>query len=50
MKGILISGVSMPDERGFVDLRIYGDGSVIMPCGEDTIECRAEEIEIEEEE
>lgn len=48
-KGILITGVSMPEENGFVDVRIYGDGNVLLPCGGETVECKAEEIEIEEE-
>lgn len=50
MKAILITGVTMPEERGFVDLRIYGDGSVLMPCGGGTVECEAKEVDYEEEE
>lgn len=50
MKAILITGVTMPEEPGFLDLRIYGDGSVLMPCCGDTMECKAREIEVKEEE
>lgn len=49
MKGILIKGIGMPEENGFVDARIYGDGNVLLPCGGETSECTAEEVEIEEE-
>ena len=48
-KGILITGVSMPEEQGFLDLRIYGNGSVLLPCGDETVECKAKEAETDEE-
>ena len=48
-KAILIKGVSMPEEQGFLDLRIYGNGSVLLPCGGETVECKAEEVETDEE-
>ena len=50
MKAIIIKGVEMPDPRGFLDVRIYGDGSVLIPCAMG--ECgtvKAEEIEVEDE-
>ena len=47
-KGILIKGVTMPNENGFVDLRVYGDGTVLLVCGPGQVECRAEEFEYEE--
>lgn len=51
MKAIIIKGVEMPDERGFLDVRIYGDGTVLLPahageCGT----AKAEEVEIDQEE
>lgn len=51
MKAIIIKGVEMPDERGFLDVRIYGDGTVLLPahageCGT----AKAEEVEIGQEE
>lgn len=42
--GILLKGVTMPDKRGFVDARIYGDGSVLLPCGNQLVEASAEPI------
>ena len=47
MKAILIKGAEMPDENGFLDIRVYGNGKVFMPCaaGEGS-EATAEEIEI----
>ena len=33
MKSILIKGVEMPKADGtFLDVRIYADGSVLIPC------------------
>ena len=46
MKAILIKGAEMPEERGFIDLRVYGDGTVISPCGSSFSETKAVEIEI----
>ena len=49
MKAIIIKGIEMPDERGFIDARIYGDGTVLLPCAAG--ECgtvTAEEIELED--
>ena len=48
-KGILIIGIGMPEEDGFVDARIYGDGKVLLPCGGETNELTAEEVQIDEE-
>ena len=50
MKAIIIKGVEMPKKEGFLDARIYGDGTVLLPThmGEcDTV--KAEEVEILEE-
>ena len=50
MKAVIIKGLEMPDEKGFVDARIYGDGTVLLPCcGGNCSTIKAEEIEIEEE-
>ena len=51
MKAVVIKGLEMPDENGFLDVRIYGNGTVFVPCamGEGT-EYKAEEIECEEKE
>ena len=50
MKAIIIKGVEMPKKEGFLDARIYGDGTVLLPthmgeCGN----VKAEEVEIPEE-
>lgn len=50
MKAIIIKGVEMPEKEGFLDARIYGDGTVLLPthmgeCGS----VKAEEVEIPEE-
>ena len=50
MKAIIIKGIEMPDKRGFLDVRIYGDGTVLLPthmgeCGS----VKAEEVDIPEE-
>lgn len=50
MKAIIIKGVEMPEKEGFLDARICGDGTVLLPthmgeCGS----VKAEEIEIPEE-
>ena len=37
MKTIIIKGLEMPDQNGFIDARIYGDGTVLLPCA--TGEC-----------
>lgn len=50
MKAIIIKGVEMPEKEGFLDARIYGDGTVLLPThmGEcDTV--KAEEVVIPEE-
>lgn len=47
MKAIIIKGVEMPEKEGFLDARIYGDGTVLLPThmGEcDTV--KAEEVDI----
>ena len=51
MKAIIIKNVEMPDERGFLDARIYGDGTVFLPCcmGEGS-SVTAEQIELPDEE
>ena len=49
MKAIIIKGVEMPDQNGFIDARIYGDGTVLLPCAAG--ECStvtAEAIELSE--
>lgn len=51
MKAIIIKGVEMPEKEGFLDARIYGDGTVLLPthmgeCGS----VKAEEVEIDQEE
>ena len=49
MKAILIKGAEMPNENGFLDIRVYGDGRVFMPCGAgEGSEAKAEEIEVQE--
>ena len=50
MKAILIKNVGMPNENGFLDIRVYGNGKVFLPCamGEGG-ETTAEEIEIPDE-
>ena len=50
MEGILIKGVSMPEQRGFVDIRVYGSGEVIIPCVSECTEARAEAVTIPDEE
>ena len=50
MKGIFLEGLEMPEENGFLDVRIYGTGSVTMMCGPGSFSnCKAREIETEEE-
>lgn len=50
MKAIIIKGVEMPDVRGFLDVRIYGDGSVLIPTHMGECEkAKAEEIDIKDE-
>ena len=46
MEAILIKGVSMPEERGFVDIRIYGSGEVVIPCGSECTKARAEAVTV----
>lgn len=49
MKAIIIKGLEMPDERGFIDARIYGDGTVLLPCAGGVCgTVTAEEIEYED--
>lgn len=46
MKSVIIRGLELPEDGGFVDVRIYSDGSVLIPCAMG--ECgtmKAEEIE-----
>lgn len=51
MKAILIKGLELPDEKGFLDVRIQGNGKALMVCGMgNCITYDAEEIEINEEE
>lgn len=49
MKAVIIKGIEMPDENGMLDVRIYGDGTVFVPCamGEGG-NFKAENIEIPE--
>lgn len=50
MKAIIIKGLEMPEEKGFIDARIYGDGSVLLPCAMGSCSTlKAEEVELEEE-
>ncbi len=47
MKAVVIKGLELPEEGGFVDVRINSDGTVLLPCamGEcNTLE--AKEIDI----
>lgn len=49
MKGILITGIEMPNEDGFIDIRVYGNGNVIIPCCDGNYsEVKAEEIEVKD--
>ena len=49
MKAILIKGIEMPNENGFLDIRVYGDGSVVIPCCDGNFsEVKAEETEVED--
>lgn len=49
MKAIIIKGVEMPSKDGFIDARIYGDGTVLLPmCMGECDTVKAEEIEIPE--
>lgn len=54
-KGILIKGAEMPTPTQdgldtFLDIRIYSDGSVLIPCGGGNCgSAKAEEIEYTEE-
>ena len=51
MKAILIKGMELPDEKGFLDVRIQGNGKALLVCGMgNCITYDAEEIEINEEE
>lgn len=49
MKAIVIKGLEMPEESGFLDVRINGDGTVLVPThmGECST-VKAEQVEIEE--
>ena len=49
MKAIIIKGLEMPSENGFLDVRIYGDGTVLVltHMGECT-EVKAEPVEVNE--
>ena len=48
-KAIIITGVTMPDKDGFIDMRVYGDGKVVVPCGGRSVKAKAKEIELPEE-
>lgn len=51
MKAILIKGLELPDEQGFLDIRIQGDGKALLHCGMgNCITYDVEEIEINKEE
>ena len=51
MKAIIIKGIGMPDKRGFLDVRIYGDGTVLLPAHAGECEtAKAEQVEIDQEE
>ena len=50
MKAIVIKNMEMPEENGFIDVRIHGNGKALLVCGRgecDTYD--AEEIEYSEE-
>lgn len=50
MKAVLIKGLEMPNPKGFIDVRIQGDGEALLVCGMGecgTLEC--EQVEIHEE-
>ena len=51
MKAIIIKGVEMPEKNGVLDVRIYGNGEVLLPAhmGE-CATAKAEEVEIDQEE
>ena len=43
------SGYADPHENGFLDIRVYGDGSVVIPCCVGNFsEVKAEETEVED--
>lgn len=48
-KAILITGVTMPEKDFFIDLRVYGNGKVVIPCGGRSVKAKAKEIELPEE-
>lgn len=49
MKAIIIKGLEMPDENGFLDVRIYGNGTVLVPShGGECATVKAEQTEVEE--
>ena len=51
MKAIIIKGMEMPENNGFIDVRIYADGKVLIPCAMGNCSTvTAEEIDYQEEE
>lgn len=51
MKAILIKGVEMPEENGFMDVRIQGNGkALLVGCMGHCSTYEAEEVDIKEEE
>lgn len=51
MKAVIIKGLELPDKDGFVDVRIYGDGTAVMPCSMGNCNTyNVEQIECEKEE
>lgn len=51
MKAVIIKGLELPDQDGFTDIRIYGDGTAVMPmCMGSCVNYDVEEIELPEEE
>lgn len=51
MKAVIIKGLELPDQNGFTDVRIQGDGKALLVCcmgACSTMDC--EEIEIPDEE
>lgn len=51
MKAVIIKGLELPDQGGFTDVRIQGDGKALLVCcmgACSTLEC--EEVEIHDEE
>lgn len=48
MKAIIIKGLELPEERGFLDVRIQGNGKALLVCGMGNCSVYdAEEIDME---